>query len=218
MLDLVPLWPLFGLRLSTPRLELTPVGDGDLAELVAVARAGIHPPERMPFGVPWTLAAPQDLGPQTLQYFWRLRAELRPDRWQLPFVVRHEGVLVGVQDVKADGFAVPRTISTGSWLGRQFQGRGIGTEMRAAVLAFAFDQLGARRAESSAFADNPVSQAVSAKLGYADNGTQLLDRDGEAAVNVRFVVTPASFVRPSWTLGLQGLGAALAQLGISRPA
>ena len=41
-----------------------------------------------------------------------------------------------------------RTVGTGSWLGRPYQGRGIGKEMRGAVLALAFDGLGAEVAET----------------------------------------------------------------------
>ena len=46
--------------------------------------------------------------------------------------------------------------------------------MRAAVLHLAFDGLGARRAVSDAFEDNPGWLGVSRKLGYRDdesNGT-----------------------------------------------
>ena len=65
--------------------------------------------------------------------------------------------MIGQQDIDADGFAVRRVVSTGSWLGRDHQGRGAGKEMRAAVLHLAFAELGAERAETAAFADNPAS-------------------------------------------------------------
>src|SRR6185437_15765375 len=45
---------LFGLRLTTPRLELRVPTRDELVELRAVAHAGIHPPEFMPFAVAWT--------------------------------------------------------------------------------------------------------------------------------------------------------------------
>ena len=47
-------WPFFGLRITTPRLELRIPDDEDLAELFEAARAGIHPADEMPFGIPWT--------------------------------------------------------------------------------------------------------------------------------------------------------------------
>ena len=82
-------------------------------------------------------------------------------------MVRRGGVLVGLQELMAKDFAVTRTVETGSWLGAAHQGDGIGTEMREAVLQFAFDHLKATRADSGAFVDNPRSLRVSEKLGYA---------------------------------------------------
>ncbi len=46
--------------------------------------------------------------------------------------------------------ATLRTFDTGSWVGRRFQGRGTGTEMRAAALHLMFAGLGAREATTSA--------------------------------------------------------------------
>lgn len=51
-------WPLRHLVLRTPRLELRPDDDPGLLELLAEACQGVHPPERMPFGFPWTDAPP----------------------------------------------------------------------------------------------------------------------------------------------------------------
>ncbi len=45
---------LYGLRLDTPRLELRLGGRAELEALAEVAKAGIHPPDEMPFAVPWT--------------------------------------------------------------------------------------------------------------------------------------------------------------------
>jgi RimJ/RimL family protein N-acetyltransferase len=45
--------------------------------------------------------------------------------------------------------------------------------MRRAVLALAFDHLGAYAAVSSARADNAASLGVSRRLGYAENGVSL---------------------------------------------
>ena len=69
--------------------------------------------------------------------------------------------VVGIQALEGEGFPVTRTLETGSWLARRFHGQGIGTRMRQAVCAFAFDHLGAERITSSAFLDNPASLAVS---------------------------------------------------------
>jgi len=48
---------LYGLRLHTPRLELRLGSRAELKTLAEVAKAGIHPPDEMPFAVPWTDAS-----------------------------------------------------------------------------------------------------------------------------------------------------------------
>jgi RimJ/RimL family protein N-acetyltransferase len=178
-------WPLFDLRLRTPQLELRLPTDEDLEKLASLAAAGVHDPEAMPFAVPWTDVSPAERGRSVLQYHWSRRADWTPERWSLEFVIVRDGMVVGTQGVGAHNFAVVREVHTGSWLGRAFQGQGIGTQMRAAVLHLAFDGLGAQQARSEAFADNPASLAVSRKLGYADDGIEVHARRGTAAVTQR---------------------------------
>ena len=55
-----------------------------------------------------------------------------------------------------------------------------------AVLAFAFDGLGARFAESGAFTDNDRSNAVSRALGYEENGRTELAPRGEPRDTIRW--------------------------------
>lgn len=207
-------WPLWGVELRTPRLVLRPDDDAGLLELVAEAHHGIHPPEEMPFGVPWTDVEPEVLVREGMKHHWRSRSAWRPDDWELQFLIRYEGKVIGAQSVRAQDFAITRNIETGSWLGRRFQGQGLGTEMRAAVLTFAFDHLGARTARSSAFEDNASSQGVSRKLGYRPDGTYVQVRRGKPATNVRLVITPDWFVRPTWQLEVKGLEPALPMFGL----
>ncbi len=94
------------------------------------------------------------------------RAELTPERWQLDLGVWHDGRFVGVQGVSTHDFPVTRTGETGSWLGQEFHGRGLGTLMRQAICVLCFDHLGFEEVTSAAFADNPASQGVSRKVGY----------------------------------------------------
>lgn len=155
--------PLYGLRVQTPRLELRLPTDAELVELYEVAAAGIHPPEEMPFGVVWT----DDLTEEAfLAYHHSTRETWTPQSWKIDLGTWLDGVLVGVQGIGADGFAERRTIGTGSWLGSRFQGRGVGTEMRTAVVELAFRELGAAAVTSSAFESNAASRGVSEKLGY----------------------------------------------------
>jgi RimJ/RimL family protein N-acetyltransferase len=209
------LWPLEELVLTTPRLELRPDDDAGLRELVDLARLGVHPPEEMPFVVPWTDADAADLGRSSVQFHWQQRATLGPQDWTVQFLVRADGRVIGEQSLAAVDFALTREVVTGSWVGMRLQGQGYGTEMRAAVLAFAFEHLGANRARSAAFVDNPASLAVSAKLGYRRDGSQWLVRRGRCVEQVRLVLGPEDFAghRPDWRLDVAGAQCCRALLG-----
>jgi len=213
MTTLVEVWPLFGLRLHTPRLLLRPVLDDDLPGLVDAALAGIHPPEVMPFSAPWTDAPRDELIRELVKYQWRLRTSVGPDSWKLAFAVLHDGVVLGVQDLATEHLAATRTVSTGSWLAQKFQGRGFGSEMRAAVLAFAFDHLNAEVAESGAATWNEASMRVSRRLGYRENGTtRQVTRPGLSDDVLGFRLLREEFVRPAWELGVEGREPALGAL------
>ena len=100
-----------------------------------------------------------------------------------------DGRLVGSQGVRAERFAVFKSMGTGSWLAREHQGLKIGREMRSAILSFAFDHLGAEQATSEAFLDNAPSIGVSRSLGYADNGYQWMAPRGVPRQEQRFLMT-----------------------------
>jgi RimJ/RimL family protein N-acetyltransferase len=187
-------WPLAGLVVRTPRVELRWPDDDDLIALAELAAKGVHDPERMPFMVPWTRREPGgDLERGTLQWHWGQRGAWTPESWHFNPVTVVDGEIVGMQGMHADGFAVTRVVATGSWLGLAHQGKGIGTEMRAAMLHLAFAGLGAERAETGAFEDNPSSLGVTAKLGYVPNGYRVHDREGSAARELRFIMDRAGW-------------------------
>lgn len=198
-------WPLRHLVLRTPRLELRPPDEAGLYELCDRAHEGIHPADFMPFAVEWTDVDPHELGPNLLRFHWGQLAACMPGDWTINFLVRADGKVIGTQGLIGKWFAVRREVSTGSWLGRRFQGRGYGAEMRAAVLMFAFDHLGAEQARSAAFTSNGASHAVSAKLGYRRDGTERLAVRGKAVTDVRLLLVKDEFVRPGWTLQTEGV-------------
>ena len=200
-------WPLRHLVLRTPRLELRPDDDAGLLELVEEAYHGVHPPERMPFLVPWTDTDPDDLGRRILQHHWSVRARLDARDWTIHFLVRRGGRVVGTQGLSGKDFAATREVSTGSWLGTRHQGQGLGTEMRAAVLQLAFDHLGARTARSGAFTDNAASLAVSRRLGYREDGTARHAPRGTAVTEIRMLLYAEYFARPDWTAVTEGVSA-----------
>ncbi|HEY8060512.1 MAG TPA: GNAT family N-acetyltransferase, partial [Acidimicrobiales bacterium] len=152
-----PYWPLFDIRVRTPRLELRPPTDEDLMALVDLVRRGIHEPTMMPFSNPWTDTPSPWLERQALQWNWRQRADWTKEGWALGFAVvlrEPEPTIVGVQDVFAKNFHLTGVAESGSWLGMEHQGKGIGKEMRAAILHFGFAGLGARWLETFAWEDN----------------------------------------------------------------
>jgi len=208
-------WPLFGLRITTPRLELRVPDDEDIPALFEAARAGIHPPDEMPFGVPWTDGVQEDGAVVDFHaYYWTLRGAVSPGSWTLPFAVLHEGQVIGTQDLKSEDFAGCRSVSTGSWLTASAQGNGFGTEMRAAVLHLGFAGLGALEALTSAWVDNPASQRVSQRLGYHHEGETLIARRGKPTPHLRFRLTREAWEqRRRSDIALHGLEPCLPLLG-----
>ncbi|WP_210648645.1 GNAT family N-acetyltransferase [Nocardioides sp. SYSU D00065] len=215
MSSVADLFPPLGLTIEAGPLVLRGISDDVLAELCDLAVGGIHDPAVMPFSVPWTDAPPEQLARNTAAYHWRARAEFRPDAWGLHLAVFHDGQLVGTQAFETSDYLVTRTGETGSWLGRQFHGRGIGTAMRQVVCAFAFDHLGAAAVTSGAFLDNPASLAVSRKLGYRPNGIRRLKRrEGELALNQALLLEPQDLVRGPHPLRVSGLAALREAIGL----
>jgi RimJ/RimL family protein N-acetyltransferase len=169
----------------------------------------------MPFGIAWTSVEGSAFDRGFMQHYWRIRGAFSPATWFLNFMVELDGRPIGAQSINAEDFAVHRTVHTGSWLGRDHQGRGLGKEMRAAVLGFAFDGLGAQVAETSAFLDNAASNGVSRALGYRENGFGSLAPEGVARVTQKFRMTVddwRSRKRPA--VAVEGLDAAREMLGV----
>jgi RimJ/RimL family protein N-acetyltransferase len=197
--------PLLGLRITAGPLELRGITDDLLGPLADLAMEGIHDLDAMPFAVPWTLAPAQDLPRNVAQYHWGRRAAFSPVAWGAELAVSWDGELAGVQGIEARDYLVTRTAETGSWLGRRFQGRGIGTAMRQVICAFAFDHLDAEYMLSGAFTDNPASLAVSKKVGYTEQGWRRMARLGQPATLQGLALTADRLVRYEHRLTVEGL-------------
>ena len=208
-------WPLFGLRLRTPRLELRLPSLADLDELASLAAAGVHDPAVQPFGVPWTDVPPDQRARSVLQYHWGQLAAWSPQDWTLNLVVDIGGAIAGTQGLTGRDFAVLREVHTGSWLGQRYQRQGIGTEMRAAVLHLAFAGLGAEYAASGAFTDNAASLGVSRKLGYVFDGIERQVIRGQPATQHRLRLDRAGWqARRSTEVEITGLAECLPDFGL----
>jgi len=205
----VSLEPLRAIRVRGPRLELRLASEEELVELFRVAEAGIHPPEEMPFSVPWT----DDLRPDAFLAFHRAAwEEWRPEKWTLNLIAFLDGKPIGSQGIGAEDFASRREVETGSWLGASFQGQGLGTEQRATVLELAFSGLGAATAVSGSIFHNLASQRVSEKLGYRVTGTRTIAPCGEPVDHYDYRLDSADWSCPI-SVELTGVEAALPLFG-----
>ncbi len=188
-----PIWPFYDLIIRTPRLELRYIDDEMATALSLLAAQGVHDPGFMPFAFEWTDVESPQLERNTMQFYWRCRAELSPAAWVLNFAVVADGEVVGTTGLITSQFATTRTFETGSWLGREFQGRGIGKEMRLATLQLGFEGFDAVAVTTVAFEDNGPSLGVTRSLGYQPNGTSVKVRRGEPAASLHFRLTRDNF-------------------------
>lgn len=165
---MTPHWPLHGLSLCTPELELRPVTEADLPGLAAQLSVDL---EVDPTATRYDGLSDADNRAVALhQGYWRSVGAWRPESWALPFAVWHGDDVVGSQTLEGEDFPRLRTVDSASWLAPEARGRGWGVQARAAILALAFGPLGATAAITSAWHDNGASLGVSRSLGYQPNG------------------------------------------------
>ncbi|WP_432888446.1 GNAT family N-acetyltransferase [Kribbella sp. CA-245084] len=184
-------YPLLDVRVSTPVLELRGATDELLGELAEVVRAGKTDADPPPYDDPISLYEPDpdQRVAKWMRAIWRGRGKVESDAWRLYFVVVVDGRPVGMQDLIGVNFSTLGTVTSFSWLSADERGRGLGHEMRAAILHLAFEGLGAKEAGSDAFVDNHGSNAISRALGYEPNGTDWATRLGEPALLNRWRLT-----------------------------
>jgi RimJ/RimL family protein N-acetyltransferase len=215
------LYPPLGLAVRTPRLIIQPADEQCAAELAnAVVKHGVHDPSHMPFDPPWT-----DLPKiEKAQKAFRNAMSRDPHqltfavRYQLTFAVRYQRtpnspigeVSIRGIDGKEWGHA---SVETGSWLLRPEHGKGVGTEVRQAMLALIFDGLGKDYALTASFDNNPASIAVTQKLGYTQLESEFVNNREERREVFKFELHRNNWTRVdgiSWT----GLDLVLTDLGL----
>jgi RimJ/RimL family protein N-acetyltransferase len=213
-----PYWPLYDLVVRTPRLELRLPNEDELVALATLAGEGIHDPGWMPLAG-WTDQPSPQLERGVLHWHWGRRADWMPTSWNYNPVAIVDGEVAGTQSLYANDFAALRVVNTGSWLGRRFQGAGLGKEMRAAIVHLAFAGLDALEARSGFWHDNEPSRRVSESLGYEVVGERWVLRRG-----VRDKELEARLRREVWAerrrtdITIEGLDAPCLELfGATRP-
>src|SRR5687767_14747895 len=105
-------WPLFDLRLTTPRLVLRPPTDDDFPGLLAAIDAGIHDPAEMPFAMAWTDKPREQRERESVQWWWKQRSSWSAEDWSLPLAVFLDGRAVGMQDMNGKEFSMLRVVDT----------------------------------------------------------------------------------------------------------
>jgi RimJ/RimL family protein N-acetyltransferase len=180
-------WPLLDLRLTSGDLELAPLVEADLAEVVRLLPADL---ELNPAATRFAVDESTHRGVVVHQEYWRSYGTWTTQAWRFHLAVRRDGQLLGLQELEGNEFPRLRTVDTSSWVVEAARGAGFGKAMRRAVLALAFDHLGARAAITSAWHDNHASLGVSRSLGYRPNGESLLARgDGvDTLVHLRMTL------------------------------
>ena len=198
-------WSLLGLPALHHGLLLRETTDDDVLALARVVEEGVveagneHFMPRLLLG---RAEAREEHFANFLRYHWGRRSATTPEKWDLAFAVLLDGRVVGSQAVHTRDFPVLRELNTGSYLARHAQGGGLGTRMRAMVLELSFGHFGAEWATSGFVEGNERSRRVSARLGYAADGTELLGgvRAMEAVKSRRLRLSRKRWLgdRPSW--------------------
>ena len=198
-------WPLHGLRLLTPDLELRGMTEADALALGEVKPADVSTDPSGP-----------DVGYPVEQTYWRHVGQWRVQDWVCPFTVVHDGRLLGVQALEGKDFLVKRVVDSYSWLVPDARGKGIGKQMRAAVLTLAFEGLAAQCAITEADEGHAASLGVSHALGYKDNGVSIeLDDYPTRTVRRQHLVLAAADFRSPWPVTIEGLEPCLPLFGLS---
>ncbi len=210
--------PLHELRLKTPRLELRLGSREELVDLGHLAQEGIHPREEMPFEIPWTDRSGEPTFVEDFVAYHEdaLRA-WKPNDWSLNLLAFLKSRPIGSQSIRSEDFSTRREIDTGSWLGRAYQGQGLGTEMRTAALELAFRELGATAAVSGSVVGNESSKRVSEKLGYAVVGSSTIAPRGEPVIKYDLRIERETWQAPV-QVEIEGAASCLALFGLSESA
>lgn len=165
MFTLSELCPLTKVKVETERLILRQVRTvQDAVEAADLASQGIYE-GTCPFRVDWASASPLVVAQRVFRQQLKNMAADHADP-SISLTVYLKSLLLpvigkaNIECIDVDSSSA----ETGSWLGREFQGRGYGTEARNAVLSLVF-ALGLDRSNTFVYQSNAASQRVTEKVG-----------------------------------------------------
>lgn len=157
--------------LFTDRLTLEPTGPDHADGLIAARERSIEQLR------PW-LAWAGDDDPNSVRAF-ALACHQEWDVTEWTFTILLDGEIIGSAGINRFD-PMGSTANLGYWLRSDVAGRGFMTEAAAAVVEFAFGELGLHRLELTAAPDNVASVRVAEKLGFKRGGVL---RDGSRGSN-----------------------------------
>jgi len=165
------------LRIKAADVELRPMTESDLPTIADLLPVDV---EVDPTSVTYP-GYDQRMTRATIVYqgYWKAFGTWSPEAWRLGFAVFSHGRMIGYQELEGNDFLRLRTVESSSFLIPEYRGRGLGKQMRRAVLTLAFGPLKAEAAITEAWHDNHTSLGVSRSLGYRPNG-ELSRRRGES--------------------------------------
>ena len=178
--------------LKTRRLVLVPVAPAHAAALHALMDD--WEVARMLAQVPW---------PITLEAVAAFTAKAPADTGETAFTMLADGAPIGVGSVKHPGSGEePRRMPRlGYWIGRNYWGRGYGTQAVAELTALAFELFpDSEVVGAGVFLDNPASRRVLEKVGYSEAGrydTPSLSR-GAAVATADMHLTRTAWAASEW--------------------
>lgn len=213
-MELRAVWPLLGIRLTTADLELSPATEADLPGLVDILPddLDVDPASTRYAGIDEMANRRAILA----QGYWRAMGLWSPIDWVIPFAVRRDGELIGMQALEGPEYGAERTVDSWSWLAKVRRGQGFGTQMRAAVLELAFGHLGARAAITSAEIANAGSLGVSRSLGYVESHQSVLSHSGATLQHLRLEQGTWAASGRGRAVRVEGVGPALPFFGLGQ--
>jgi RimJ/RimL family protein N-acetyltransferase len=206
-------WPLADLRLQCNSLELAAMRESDLERITEILPKDL---ELNPAATHFAALDERTNRAVTVrQGYWKSVGMWSPSAWELLFVVRRAGNIIGMQALEGKDFGALRTVDTASWLVTDARGHGYGKVMREAVLHLAFNHLDAVAAITSAWEDNVGSLGVSTSLGYQPNGFSLQQRRDAVATMVHLRMSRLDWqAQPRSPVEVHGLEATKPYFGL----
>ncbi|MBT4376148.1 GNAT family N-acetyltransferase [archaeon] len=104
------------------------------------------------------------------QYIRKLQREWRQNplkKYSFFIELKEEGKMIGALGTSEKNFGI---WETGSWLNRKYHQKGYMTEAKIVLNEFVFNELGARKMETSAYAENIASNKTQLGVGYKYEG------------------------------------------------